>query len=626
MEINKEQVHSSWLPWCCSRGAISTTSSEVPLDERVAHEDDEKQVVMVSSNSKKPGGWKSMPFILGNETFERLATFGVLANFMVYLRREYHMDQVAATNVINIFSGVANFAPLVGAFLSDAFIGRFWAIAIGSLAAFLGMVGLTLTAWIPNLTPPWCPFNDSKNVQTLNPKQMGSCQQPNGHQLGFLVLSLGLLCIGTAGIRPCSIPFGMDQFDHTTEEGRRGINSYYNWYYTTFTIVVMLTLTVVVYIQDSVSWVWGFGIPTSLMFCSILLFFFGMKLFVYVKPQGSIFSSIFRVFVATYKKRHLELPHSVKKGVYYDPPPSGVLESVLPLSHQFSFLNKAAIIQEGEINKDTHTKTPTSKWTLCSVQEVEEVKCVIRVLPIWASGIICFTSAAQQSTFAVSQAMIMNRSIGPKFQIPPGSIGIISMLAIGVWVPIYDRFIVPSLRKVTKHENGITLLQRMGIGLVFSVMSMIVAGLVEQKRRNAANDHHQMLSIGWLAPQLVMLGLAEGFNFIAQIEFYNKQFPENLRSIATSMFFCTIAGANYLSSALVSIVHKFTGRHGKPDWLTNDINQGRVDYFYYLLAIMGVLNLIYFVICAKKYKYKGSNNVNLEGKDITDIELDLVKY
>ncbi|KNA22106.1 hypothetical protein SOVF_037060 [Spinacia oleracea] len=619
MERNKEQVlgHSSWLSMCSNWRSLSKSLSDVPLDEKEDHHndyDDEKRVVTtVSSNERKPGGWKSMPFILGNETFERLATFGVLANFMVYLRREYHMDQVDAVNLINVFSGVSNFAPLLGAFLSDAFTGRFWAIAVGSLASFLGMVGLTLTASIPSLTPPWCPYNDNKNAQSLNQLQMGSCEKPNGHQMGFLILALGVLCIGTAGIRPCSLPFGMDQFDHTTEKGRRGINSYYNWYYTTFTIVVMLTLTVVVYIQDSVSWVWGFGIPTTLMFCSILLFFCGMRLFVYVKPQGSIFSSILRVFVASYKKRRLELPNGVEKGVYNDPPPSGI-GTVLPLTNQFSFLNKAAIIQEGELNIDT--PTPESRWTLCTVQEVEEVKCVIRVLPIWASGIICFTSAAQQSTFAVSQAMTMNRNIGPKFQIPPGSIGIISMLAIGIWVPIYDRFLVPAIRKVTKHENGLTLLQRMGIGLFLSIFAMIAAGLVEQRRRNAANDHHQRLSIAWLVPQLVMLGLAEGFNFIAQIEFYNKQFPENLRSIATSMFFCTIAGANYLSTAVVIMVHKFTGRHGKPDWLTNDINQGRVDYFYYLLAIMGVLNFIYFLICAMKYKYKGSN-VSFQGKEMT---------
>lgn len=202
------------------------------------------------------------------------------------------------------------------------------------------MLALTLTAWIPSLTPHWCPYNDNLNNQSQTQLQLGSCEKPNGLQMGFLILSLGLLCVGTAGIRPCSIPFGMDQFDHTTEEGRRGINSYYNWYYTTFTVVVMLTLTVVVYIQDSVSWVWGFGIPTALMFGSIVLFIFGMKFYVYVKPQGSIFSSIFRVFVAAYNKRHLKLPHQeVDKDAYYDPPQpsgSGVMnESKLHLTHQF---------------------------------------------------------------------------------------------------------------------------------------------------------------------------------------------------------------------------------------------------------------------------------------------------
>ncbi|KAH9609185.1 hypothetical protein KSS87_002411 [Heliosperma pusillum] len=585
---------------------------------------EQKQVdIMVKSNHKKPGGWKSMPYIIGNETFERLAAFGLLANFMVYLRREYHMDQVGATNFINIYSGVANFAPLIGAFISDAYFGRFWVIAFGSVASFLGMVTLTLTAFVPSLKPQWCPYNDQKTQQSQLQQLLDSCAKPNNPQLGVLILSVGLLSIGSGCIRPCSIPFGVDQFDHSTEEGRRGINSYYNWYYTTFTVVVMLTLTVVVYIQDSVSWVWGFGIPTSLMFCSILLFIFGTRLYVYIKPEGSVFSNIFRVFVAAYKKRRLIVPGGVKEGELYDPPVTGILDEKLPLTNQFSFLNKAAIILEGETNIDG-TPKETSNWTLCSIQHIEEVKCLIKVLPIWASGIICFTAAAQQSTFTVSQAMLMNRHIGPKFQIPPGSIMVVSMMAIGVWVPLYDRLVVPMLRKITKHEDGISLLQRMGIGLVLSIVAMVIAGLVEQRRRDMANTNQEIMSIMWLIPQMVMLGLAEGFNFIAQIEFYNKQFPENLRSLATSLFFCTVGGASYLSTAVVSIVHELTGGHGKPDWLTNDLNQGRLDYFYYLLGIMGVFNMIYFVIVAKRYRYKGTQEDYKV--DFHDLELDTIKH
>ena len=73
----------------------------------------------------------------GNETFERLATFGLLANFMVYLMKVFHLEQVSAANILNIWSGATNFAPLVGAFISDAYVGRFKTIAFASCAALL---------------------------------------------------------------------------------------------------------------------------------------------------------------------------------------------------------------------------------------------------------------------------------------------------------------------------------------------------------------------------------------------------------------------------------------------------------------------------------------------------------
>ncbi|GMH31152.1 hypothetical protein Nepgr_032995 [Nepenthes gracilis] len=599
------KTQPSWFFGCARCLALSPRPAPSPDKEAEDHEE--------RRPGRKPGGWSSMPFILGNETFERLAFFGVLANFMVYLRREYHMDQASATNLINLWAGVTNFAPLLGAFLSDAYTGRFWIIAVGSAASFMGMLTMTLTAWIPNLRPPKC-----------SAQQQANCIGPTAAQLGALIAGLGFLSIGTGGIRPCSIPFGVDQFDFTTDEGRRGINSYYNWYYATFTVAVMITLTVVVYIQDSISWVVGFGIPAALMFGSIVLFFLGTKFYVYVEPEGSIFSGIARVIVAAYKKRRLRLPDE-EEGVYYNPSLKGILVAKLPITNKFRSLNKATLIVEGDL---TPNGTCLNKWNLCSIQQVEEVKCLVKVLPIWASGIICFTAAAQQGTFAVSQALSMDRHIGHTFQIPPGSIAIVSMLTIGAFVPIYDRVLVPAFRRITKREDGITLLQRMGIGLVFSVLSMVVAGLVEGKRRDLANANHSgmvaPMSVMWLAPQLILLGFAEAFNFIGQIEFYNRQFPENMRSIATSLFFCTIAGANYLSSLVVSLVHALTGKDGKPDWLTNDINQGRVDYFYYLLAGMGLINLVYFVLCARKYEYK---KVEMdEGNSYLDVELNLVKH
>ncbi|KAL6547160.1 hypothetical protein OROMI_022881 [Orobanche minor] len=623
MEAKKTNSSSSWMIVGCTKFQCLPTncfaSKSSPSPPRELTENGCDKTNAAAQKHKSPGGWKSMPFILGNETFERLAAIGLLANFMVFLLTVFHMDQVMASNVLSVWSGFANFSPLVGGFISDSYLGRFKTIAYATFVAFAGMLTMTLIAWIPQLHPPPC------KVQPLQ------CIGPNKTQFGILAMALGFLAIGTGGIRPCSLPFGVDQFDSSTDEGRRGINSFFNWYYTSFTVVLIIALTLVVYIQDSVSWVWGFGIPTVLMFCAIVLFFVGRRLYAYVKPEGSCFSGIARVIVASYKKRNvLNLPECENAdGAYYDPPlTKGTIVKKLTLTNQLRFFNKAALIMDGEILPDGSNANP---WRLCSIQQVEETKCLFKIIPVWASGIICFTAMAQQGTFTVSQASKMDRHLGPNFQIPAGTLSVISMITIGIWLPFYDRILVPYLRRVRKIEGGITLLQRMGIGMVFSIMSMIVAGLVERVRRASASLHAgpdgiAPITVFWLAPQLIIMGFAEAFNIIGQIEFYNKEFPENMSSLANSLFSCTMAGANYLSAFLVNVVHNTTGRHGRPDWLTKDINEGRVENLYFLIAGLGMLNFGYFLWVARNYRYKSNSQIdNDQDFGLDDVELDVVK-
>lgn len=192
------------------------------------------------------------------------------------------------------------------------------------------MVMLTLIVAIPSLHPPPC---------THQQAQLNQCQGPTTVHMGVLVLALGFLTIGSGGIRPCSLPFGVDQFDPTTDEGKKGINSFFNWYYTTFTIILLIALTLVVYIQDQVSWFWGFTIPTFLMVCSIVLYFVGTKMYVYVKPEGSIMSGILQAFVAAFKKRKLKLPkanENVTEVKFYNPRSKGAYDVPnLPFTNQF---------------------------------------------------------------------------------------------------------------------------------------------------------------------------------------------------------------------------------------------------------------------------------------------------
>nr|XP_027123787.1 protein NRT1/ PTR FAMILY 2.11-like [Coffea arabica] len=577
-----------------------------PMDDTKLKEND----TGVKKDEVKYRGIKAMPFIIGNETFEKLGTVGTISNLLVYLTTVFNMSTISATNLINIFNGTCNFGTLIGAFFSDTYFGRYNTIGFASVASVLGMLILTLTAAIPQLHPSPCGTDSSK------------CVGPTAGQLAVLLSGFGFLVIGASGIRPCNLAFGADQFNPNTESGRRGTNSFFNWYYFTFTFAVMVSLTIIVYVQSNISWAIGLAIPAFMMFLSCTFFFVGTRIYVMVLPQGSPLTSVVQVIVAASKKRKLALLDQPPDSLFDFISPNSI-NSKLPYTDQFGFLNKAAIITpEDHINADGSAHNP---WRLCSIQQVEEVKCIIRVVPIWIAGIIYSIVLNLMQTYGVFQAIQADRRLGnTRFKIPAASYTIFQMLSLTAWIPIYDRIIVPYLRKITKKEAGITVLQKMGVGMVIAVATMVVSALVENWRRTVAltkptigvvaqKGDISSLSAFWLTPQMALAGLSEAFTVIAEVEFFYKQFPESMRSFGGSFLFCGIAMCSYLSSFMISIVHKGTRNASGIDWLAEDLNKGRLDYFYYLVTALEVLNLGYFLICAKWYKYRGTQGKSNNG-------------
>ena len=275
---------------------------------------------------------------------------------------------------------------------------------------------------------------------------------------------------------------------------------------------------------------------------------------------------------------------------------------------------------QDKINPDGSAADP---WNLCSMQQVEEVKCLVRVLPIWFSAILYHLVIVQQHTILVFQALQSDRRVGhSNFKIPGASYYVFLMLSMTLWLPIYDRIVVPSLQRLTGKEGGITILQRVGIGIFLSMLSMLVSAIVEEHRRNLAltkpigiqprKGAISSMPALLFIPQLALAGLAESFTAVGQVEFYYKQFPENMRSIAGSLFYCGMAGSSYLSTLLISVVHKTTAKSATGNWLPEDLNKGRLDFFYYMIAAIEVMNLGYFMLMSRWYKYKGSDSSSLE--------------
>lgn len=244
---------------------------------------------------------------------------------------------------------------------------------------------------------------------------------------------------------------------------------------------------------------------------------------------------------------------------------------------------------------------------------------MIRMLPIWSTGILLVTASAHQNTFAIQQARTMNRHLSPSFQIPPATMSVFNVLTMLISVVAYDRIFVPVARRFTGNPAGITYLQRMGIGLAVSVLSTVAAGVVEVKRKGIAAhygliDHPKAvipMSVFWLVPQYSLHGVAEAFMQVGHMEFLYDQAPESMRSTAAALYWLAISAGNYLNTLLVFLIHKYSGK--ERNWLPDrNINRGRLDWYYWLVTGVQVVNLVYYMVCAWFYTYKPLKVVGLD--------------
>lgn len=151
----------------------------------------------------------------------------------------------------------------------------------------------------------------------------------------------------------------------------------------------------------------------------------------------------------------------------------------------------------------------------------------------------------------------------------------------------------------------------MGIGLVISIFAMLAAGLLDMIRLNIIHRHNLYdskdfipMSIFWQIPQYFLIGAAEVFIFIGQLEFFYDQAPDAMRSMCSALSLTTNALGNYLSTLLVTIVTDITTKNGRLGWIPDNLNRGHLDYFFWLLAILSVINFLVYLLIASRYTYK----------------------
>lgn len=238
------------------------------------------------------------------------------------------------------------------------------------------------------------------------------------------------------------------------------------------------------------------------------------------------------------------------------------------------------------------------------------------MIPIFCSTIIMSTCLAQLQTFSVQQGLTMDTRITNHTKIPPASLPIIPLGFMVIMIPIYDRVFVPFIRKFTGRITGITHLQRIGVGLVLSSISMAVAGIMEVKRKDTARRHGMLdalpviqplpISTFWLSFQYFIFGIADMFTYVGLLEFFYNEAPKGLKSISSSFLWCSIALGYFFSTILVQVVnHATKGITSSKGWLAgNNLNRNHLNLFYWLLSILSLINFFNYLFWARWYKYR----------------------
>lgn len=550
----------------------------------------------------KTGGWTAALFIFGNEMAERMAYFGLSVNMVTFMFYAMHKSFADSSNAVNNFLGISQASSVLGGFLADAYLGRYWTIAIFTTIYLAGLTGITLCATMKVFMP-----NQDKCDQIS--QLLGSCEPAKSWQMIYLYTVLYITGFGAAGIRPCVSSFGADQFDEKSKDYKTHLDRFFNFFYLSVTVGAIVAFTLVVYIQMEHGWGSAFGALAIAMGISNMLFFIGTPLYRHRLPGGSPLTRVAQVLVAAFRKRHAAFSSSQFIGLHEVPGKHSAIKGSGKIAHtdDFRCLDKAAL----ELKEDGVNPSP---WKLCTVTQVEEVKILIRLIPIPACTIMLNVILTEFLTLSVQQAYTMNTHMG-KLKLPVTCMPVFPGLSIFLILSLYYSTFVPLCRRITGHPRGASQLQRVGIGLAVSILSVVWAGIFERYRRNYAISHGYEfsfltampdLSAYWLLIQYCLIGIAEVFCIVGLLEFLYEEAPDAMKSIGSA--YSALAGGLgcFAASILNSIIKSVTGNpeKGQPNWLAQNINTGRFDYLYWLLAVLSVINFCVFLYSAYRYKYR----------------------
>lgn len=414
---------------------------------------------------------RQIPFIIGNEACERFSFYGmrnVLMIFLIdYLLKNVSSDPQARSEIakerFHLFVAGVYFFPLLGGFLADRYLGKYKTILYLSIVYCFGHLCLAL-------------FDDNA--------------------VGFYS-GLGLIALGSGGIKPCVSAMVGDQF---TDRNKHLVKVVFSWFYFSINFGSFFASLLIPWTLRK----WGpavaFGIPGILMGIATLIFWLGRDLYANVPPTGQNPHSFFRVVWTALKKGG--------KG---------------------EFLARA----EGDHPPEA----------------VEGVRAVLRIVLLFSPIPVFWMLFDQKASTWVVQARSMDPKVGP-FTFEPAQMQLINPALVMVLIPFTAGVVYPAFKRL---GYELTPLRRMTIGLILGASSYVVAGLI-----NVPVAAGERITILWQIAPYVLLTTAEILVSTTGLEFAYSQAPLSMKGTIMSFWNLTVTIAN-LTVAQIAALKLFTG-------------------------------------------------------------------
>lgn len=531
---------------------------------------------MTSNSSESPqavpdaprGTWPpQVKFILGNEAAERFSYYGMKGILAMYITTVLMMGKDQASTIIHLFGFVNYFMPVLGAWMSDRFWGRYRTILWISLFYCLGHGVLAC----------------SDLITTVNGKTM------------LLYAGLGLIAFGSGGIKPCVSAFMGDQF---RPHQRHLLEKAYAAFYWMINLGSTASFIIIPWIRDTNGYGWAFGVPGIAMAVATLVFYLGTPRYDHVPPAGDpawrsklLWLSAILVGITVLVWLNIAQPRTFQ----------GALYSVLG-----AFMAAAAVWTHGMIRRVNQAASPVtlaafSVWWYAVIRRLSgksrglweglEAKFAPvavdhgvsfgRIMSIFALIPVFWALFDQTfSTWVLQGGQMAPLYLGA-YKVGPEEMLSANPILVLILVPFTTLVLYPALGKMA------TPLRRMSLGMFLTAFSYIVVAWLQRRIESG-----EIISLAWQILPYIILTTAEVLVSTTGLEFAFTQAAPAMKSTITGYWQLTVA----IGNLLVVFITAALGGHDS----SASVTSGRFMMYAGLTFVAAIL----FSLIAARYRYR----------------------